>query len=74
MKHERLKAATDYDPYVATDLTDSVSVEVRRRHALEDARKEHLRDLNNLLDDYDAKIIAIHDHFDAMAKNARRAA
>jgi len=76
VKHEKMEggSADCYDPFVANDLTDRVSVEVRRRHALEDARKEHFRALNNLMDAYDAKIIAVHAHFDAMAKNVRRAA
>jgi hypothetical protein len=73
VKHEKMEGVS-YDPYVANHLTDRVGVEVRRRHALEDARKEHFRALNNLMDAYDAKIVAVHAHFDAMAKTVRRAA
>lgn len=73
MEHQKLKAA-DYDPFIPNELTDAVSVEVRRRHALEDVRKEHFKALNNLMDGYDAKIIAVHAHFDAMEKIVRRAA
>lgn len=69
MKVTNLKAV-EYDPYTPNSLTDRAAVEARRRHALEDARKEHFKALNNLLDAYDAKIIAIHKHFDEMWKGA----
>lgn len=72
MEMTKLKGSDTYDPYVGNDLTDAVSVEVRRRHALEDARKEHFKALNGLMDAYDAKIVAVHAHFDAMAKSARK--
>ena len=73
MEMTNLKAS-DYDPYVATDATDRVSVEVRRRHALEDARKTHLEALDKLMRDYAQQIVDIHKHFDAMWNDVRRAA